>query len=138
MKNCVIVWSGLELVGKSDTDHAAPTQTLQALMVDHPILLRYFNGGVVLLGPDGTVLADSTPLPGRVGNNLLDMDGVAAALHWGKPMLDCPLLIGAAICRNLALPCRCAMRRAHHGGHGWHHLLGRRQFFGRRHGPRLR
>ena len=82
---------GLELVGKKVT----PTmlrqpQALQALMVDHPILLRYFNGGVVLLGPDGTVLADSTPLPGRVGNNLLDMDGVAAALHLGQANVGLP------------------------------------------------
>ncbi len=65
---------------------------LQALLEQRPFAQRFFNGGILILGADGTALADVPRATGRAGINYRDVDTVAAALTQGASTIGRPLL----------------------------------------------
>lgn len=69
-----------ELVGA----HLADGAKLRKVLSARPVLLGLFDGGVVIVGSDGTVLAEMPPIGGRTGSAVLHMDGVRNALERGK------------------------------------------------------
>jgi diguanylate cyclase (GGDEF)-like protein/PAS domain S-box-containing protein len=69
-------------------DPAAFAEFLEA----RPVLGIQFNGGIVSLGLDGTVLAEIPVLSGRIGVDYMDVEGVAAALKDGKSTIGQPFV----------------------------------------------
>jgi len=66
---------------------------LQALLNQRPILREAFNGGVVVLAADGTVLAEvPAVIEGKRGLDLLDLDEVTAALKHGESLVTRPVM----------------------------------------------
>jgi PAS domain S-box-containing protein len=65
---------------------------LQAGLDHTPVLQKLFNAGVVVLGADGTVLADAPRVSGRVGASYLNNDHIAAVLAQGKPAISQPMM----------------------------------------------
>ncbi len=65
---------------------------LQKLLEDRPLFSNLFNGGVVIYGPDGTVIAETPLSAGRIGTNYMDIDTVAAALKEGKSNVGRPVM----------------------------------------------
>lgn len=59
------------------TDHAA----LQAELKHHVVLAGLFNGDVLVHDQQGTAIAESNYLPGRLGTNHLDRDHIKIALQ---------------------------------------------------------
>lgn len=65
---------------------------LQVHLEQRAIFQSLFNGGILVLHPDGTVIAEA-PLGGqRIGLNYMDVDTVAAALREGKTMIGRPVI----------------------------------------------
>ena len=65
----------------------------QALLEQHPIFLRLFNGGVIAVGLDGTALAAAPYFaPQRLGVNYMYVQSVAAALREGKSSIGSPVI----------------------------------------------
>jgi len=64
---------------------------LQARMEQRPVLLALFNGGVIVLGPDGTTVADIPLTIGRIGVNYMDREYIAVALKEGKSGVGRPV-----------------------------------------------
>ena len=74
------------------TAHLGNAAAAQGLLEQHPVAQTLFNGGVMVLRADGTVMADSLPATGRIGVNYMDIDSVAAALKDGKSGLGRPII----------------------------------------------
>lgn len=93
-------------------DQAALTNrpALQAYLRERPILQRLFNGGVVVVGADGTAIAEVAPEVGRVGVNYRDIASVAAALQHGATVIGPPVMgkrLGAPVF-DMVVPIRDA------------------------------
>jgi diguanylate cyclase (GGDEF)-like protein/PAS domain S-box-containing protein len=85
-------FKGLELVasGLSPALLDNPAQ-LQSFLEQRPLLNELFNGGVLVLKPDGAAVAETPSSATRVGTNYLDIDTVAAALKAGKSSVGRPV-----------------------------------------------
>ncbi|MEN9378250.1 MAG: hypothetical protein RL710_3407 [Pseudomonadota bacterium] len=85
-------FKGLELVasGLSPALLDNPAQ-LQSFLEQRPLLNELFNGGVLVLKPDGTAAAETPSSAKRVGTNYLDIDTVGAALRNGKSTVGRPV-----------------------------------------------
>ena len=71
--------------------HRAPE--LQAHLGQLPVFQDMFNGGIAAMGRDGTVLADVPTVPGRVGENYMDVDVASArALNHGVATIGKPVM----------------------------------------------
>src|ERR1035437_6464503 len=68
------------------------TEKLQTTLEQRQLLLRLFNGGVMILNLDGKVIADVPSSAGRVDVNLMDRDYVAAAIRDGQSTVGQPVL----------------------------------------------
>ncbi len=66
--------------------------TMDALPGHRSVLRHMFNGGVLVLGADGTAIAESSPEAGRVGTNYMDVESVAVALKEGKSTIGRPVM----------------------------------------------
>jgi PAS domain S-box-containing protein len=64
----------------------------QQMMAIRPAAWRFFNAGVMLLGPDGTVLADAGGSIQRIGINYMNVEVVAAALKAGQSGVGPPVM----------------------------------------------
>ncbi|MEI8157301.1 MAG: ATP-binding protein [Burkholderiales bacterium] len=64
----------------------------QQMMATRPAIRRFFNAGVMLLGPDGTVLADAGGSIQRIGINYMNVEVVAAALRAGQSGIGPPVM----------------------------------------------
>jgi len=67
-------------------------KALQQLLEQRLILQGTFNGGVITLGLDGTVLADLPVSMGRVGINYIDREYISGTLKGGKPTIGKPVV----------------------------------------------
>jgi hypothetical protein len=65
---------------------------LQSLLDQRLILKGPFNGGVMALGIDGTVIAEVPPSTGRVGINYMDRDYIANTHKEGKATISQPVM----------------------------------------------
>ena len=65
---------------------------LQTYLEQLPIFVRNFNGGVIVVGPDGTALADTPHATGRIGQNYQDIDTIASALKNGQASVGRPVM----------------------------------------------
>jgi len=65
---------------------------LQGLLEHRPVFQSLFNGGVLVVGMDGTVLADVPRSTGRIGLNVMRSDAVATALRQGKTSVGQPMM----------------------------------------------
>ena len=72
--------SGLKIIaGEITPGLLADTAALQSYLEQHAIFRSLFNGGVVVVRPDGTEIAGA-PFGGRsIDRNYMDVDSVAAA-----------------------------------------------------------
>lgn len=59
---------------------------LHKLLDERPVLKGKFNGGILILRADGTAIAEYPAGGGRVGDNYIDIDTVAAAIEEGGPL----------------------------------------------------
>src|SRR5665647_1988302 len=85
--------SALELFAQAlDPALLGNAANLQTRLEQHPILLRLFNNGVVILNLDGTVIADMPSSAARIGVNLMDRDYVATAIRDGESTVGQPVL----------------------------------------------
>ena len=74
------------------TASLSESETLSSFLEARAVLLSQFNGGVIILGLDGEVVAEA-PLPAkRVGVNYLSVDGVADAFNEGRSTIGQPFL----------------------------------------------
>jgi len=71
---------------------AANPKALQTFLEQRPYLLNVFNGGLMALGPDGTVIADVPRSTDRMGMNFMDVEAMAAALREGKSVIGRPVM----------------------------------------------
>jgi diguanylate cyclase (GGDEF)-like protein/PAS domain S-box-containing protein len=85
--------AALEIVAAGiSADNLEDITSLQALLNDRPIFLRYFNAGVYVTKLDGTAIV-SVPAPTkRVGVNYLDRDYIATPLKSGKSTIGRPVI----------------------------------------------
>ena len=74
---------------------ANPT-ALQAYLEDPPFLQHLFNNGVLVVGLDGTTIADVPREAGRLGVNYMNRDFIVAALKEGKTTISAPV-VGKAL-----------------------------------------
>lgn len=83
---------------------------LQALLEQRPIVQVLFNGGVIAVDPDGTVIASVPSLPKRTDRNYMDRDYVVGALKEGKSTIGRPAMSKAqkAPTINIGVPIRDA------------------------------
>ena len=65
---------------------------LQSFFEERFVLHGLFNGGVIVLQPDGTAVADSQPELGRIGVNYADVESVAVALKDGRANVGNPVI----------------------------------------------
>ncbi len=65
---------------------------MQALLDRSEYLLQLFNGGVLVVSQDGTVIADLPRSSGRLGVNLKDNEAVAAVLDRGRAIVSRPAI----------------------------------------------
>jgi PAS domain S-box-containing protein len=65
---------------------------LKEFLAARLILPKLFNGGGIISGADGTVIADSLPGAGRIGIDYMHVDTVAAALKEGKSTIGIPIM----------------------------------------------
>jgi len=99
----------LEISAKSlQPAFSGKVSAMQAALNNRPLLLSAFNGGAVVVDTRGSVIAE-VPALGRLGDNYLAHDHIAAALKGaqatiGKPLrgniLQAPLLAMAVPIRN--------------------------------------
>jgi diguanylate cyclase (GGDEF)-like protein/PAS domain S-box-containing protein len=81
----------LDVVAASiSPDTLRETKALQGLLEGLPILQGPFNGGVIALELDGTVLADTSKSPERIGVDYLDDSAIASTLKEGKRAISRP------------------------------------------------
>jgi PAS domain S-box-containing protein len=86
---------------------------LQVFIEESLILQQQFNGGVIVVRPDGTAIADVPRSAGRIGVNYLDRDHVASALNEGKSAISQPVK-GKKLSQpvfGMAVPIRDAQNR---------------------------
>ena len=83
----------LALLGKNagivDTEMMSNPSALSEFIAARPVLQNRFVGGVLILGLDGSVLAEY-PYADRVGVNYMDVDAIAAALKAGQSTVGSP------------------------------------------------
>jgi len=84
---------GLESVaGRVSPAMLGDSLALQKFLEDRPVLQNMFNGGLLVVGLDGTAIADVPLAAGRIGVNYADSDAVAAALEEGKSAIGRPVI----------------------------------------------
>ena len=67
--------------------------TLQKFLEDRPAVHSRFNGGIIALGADGTVIAEIPLSMGRIGVNYMGLDGPSGvALREGKVTIGRPIM----------------------------------------------
>ncbi len=66
--------------------------SLQTEFDQQTALTLLFNGGAIVLGPDGTTIADLPLSAGRIGNNYLDKEWNRAVLKEGKSTIGQPII----------------------------------------------
>ncbi len=76
-------------LGPLDLGDAA---AVQARLDQFPLLQSLFNGGVIVLRRDGTMIAESPRSSGRNGVNYLDRDSSTAALKGGRSSVGQPFV----------------------------------------------
>jgi signal transduction histidine kinase/CheY-like chemotaxis protein len=86
---------------------------LQARLLQREMALVLFNGGIFVVGVDGTAIADVPTEAGRLGLNFMDREHIVAALEEGKTSFSKPLMSKArsAAVVSLAVPLRNAQGR---------------------------
>jgi PAS domain S-box-containing protein len=65
---------------------------LQIQLEQRPIFLDMFNSGVIVVGQDGTTLADAPPVEGRRGTNYASNVATHRALEEGKTVIGRPVV----------------------------------------------
>lgn len=70
----------------------ADPPALQTFLEQRPIFQSLFNGGIVVIGIDGTAIADVPLSAGRIGVNYMDVDTIAIALKEGKASITQPVI----------------------------------------------
>lgn len=70
----------------------AQTVSVQSVLNERPLLLRLFNGGVIVVRLNGTAAAEIPLTAQRVGTNYLDIDSVEAALRRGQATIGQPVM----------------------------------------------
>ncbi|MDD5755205.1 MAG: PAS domain S-box protein [Methylococcales bacterium] len=65
---------------------------LQQHIEDHLIFQNLFNAGTFVTGMDGTVIADVSRPPGRIGINYVDREAVVTAIKNGRSTVDYPII----------------------------------------------
>ena len=65
---------------------------LQQYLEGLPLLTFLFNSGMLVVGPDGTTIADVPRSAGRLGVNYMNRDFVVAALKEGKTTISQPVM----------------------------------------------
>jgi diguanylate cyclase (GGDEF)-like protein/PAS domain S-box-containing protein len=70
----------------------AKPAALQALLEQRTHFQSLFNGGVIALGMNGTVIADVPRSTGRIGLNLANSDSIATTLKQGKAAIGRPVM----------------------------------------------
>lgn len=72
--------------------HLGDAAALQSVLEQRPLFRRLFNGGVLVLGPDGRAIAEIPRDAGRIGSNYMDIDTVATALRDGRSTVGRPVM----------------------------------------------
>lgn len=84
---------GLNMVaGKISPELLADTTSLQAVLEDHQIFQRQFNGGTFITRSDGTATASVPRSAGRQGINYMNRDYIVAALENAKASIGRPVI----------------------------------------------
>jgi PAS domain S-box-containing protein len=65
---------------------------MQTILEQRPIFQSLFNGGIMILNIDGTVVANVPIATERIGINLMERDSIAAALTEGKTSISRPVI----------------------------------------------
>lgn len=86
------------------------TAKLQTALEQRPFLLSLFNAGVIVLNPEGQVIAAVPSSADSTGVNFMDSDYVVAAIRDGKSTIGRPVLAKKqrVPCVNMAVPIRNA------------------------------
>jgi signal transduction histidine kinase/HAMP domain-containing protein len=85
--------AALELMAKEIDPHLmGDPAALQARLEQRPILSILFNGGIIVTGADGVVIADVPLSSGRIGVNYLERENIAIALKEGKTAIGRPVM----------------------------------------------
>jgi two-component system sensor histidine kinase/response regulator len=80
------------LASKADLRAEDNATGFKQLMSSRPAAQHFFNAGLMLLGPDGTVLADVGSPIQRIGVNYMNVQVVAAALKTGNRGVGPPVM----------------------------------------------
>lgn len=73
-------------------DELHATERLQQALDNRMMLHQFFNGGVVVLNAQGTIIVDSPIIPGRVGINAADQPHVRTVAATREPFISRPIL----------------------------------------------
>lgn len=83
---------GLEDIGNAITpEMLASPQSVQAYLDDRHLIGSHFNGGIFVMSKDGTAIADSPHVVGRIGMNYIDRKYAIGALREYKSTVGAPL-----------------------------------------------
>ncbi|MBL0124387.1 MAG: PAS domain-containing protein [Betaproteobacteria bacterium] len=83
----------LELIARAiDPVLLANAGSLQKFLDHRYVLHSMFNAGVIALSADGTAIADTSHLTGRIGTGFMDRDFVFGALKDGKATIGRPVV----------------------------------------------
>jgi diguanylate cyclase (GGDEF)-like protein/PAS domain S-box-containing protein len=83
----------LERVAEAATQVMPQDPAAMQAFVDQRLTLHIlFNGGLNVVGPDGTAIADYPLSAGRIGNSVLDKDDFEAVFKQGKAAISQPVL----------------------------------------------
>ncbi|WP_052177808.1 EAL domain-containing protein [Methylotenera sp. G11] len=78
-----------ETLGGSNLNDAS---SIQALLENRPLFIRYFNAGVYAAGPDGRAIASLPYASERAGIDYSDRDYIAIPLRQGKAKIGQPVV----------------------------------------------
>ena len=103
--------TALESIAKTmDVPLKENRAALQARLLQRETALSLFNGGIFVVGVDGTAIADVPTTAGRLGLNFMEREYIVVALKEGKTSFSKPLMGKArhAAVVALAVPLRNA------------------------------
>ena len=84
--------SGLEAIADSITpEMLASPQSVQAYLDDRHLIQSHFNGGIFVMSKDGTAIADTPHVAGRIGTNYIDRKYAIGALRKNQSTIGIPL-----------------------------------------------
>lgn len=81
-----------EIAEEVTPDILANPKALQAVLEQHPVFQRLFNGGTYITGRDGTAIASLPYSAARTGVNYMDRDHIVAALKEGRASIGRPVM----------------------------------------------